>query len=266
MSSVPRGVLSGSAGGRAAAKRKAKPGKACAEPGRRAKARAAPGRAERERKVAARDKRRGRRKGKRTRPPREGPRPEEQAGLTDPGSALMRKNRRSEYRRQRSARAVVDAEGSQLVLGSRAGPCANDRGELVAGADPVPGALGSPDRALADNGHAAGRRSRNRGIAARGPWRRPGRRAGGARAAFGRRRRRGRPGSRRRIGPSACGRRRRPAKAGRAAACGSRRRGRRSGSPGRPWDSGGSRCAAWGGWRPSGPWRRSPATASDRAA
>ena len=50
----------------------------------------------------------------------------------------------------------MDAEGSQLVLGSRVSPCASDRGELVADVDSVPGALGSPDRALADNGCAAG--------------------------------------------------------------------------------------------------------------
>ena len=135
---------------------KAKLDKACAELERRAKARAASERAERERKVAARDKRPGRRKGRRTEPPREGPRPEEQADLTDADSAPVRKNRRSEHRRRCNAQAVAGAGGSQLVLGSRAGPCAGDQGEPAADVDPVPGALGSPDRALADNGCATG--------------------------------------------------------------------------------------------------------------
>ena len=135
---------------------KAKLDKACAELESRARARAASERAERGRKVAARDKRPGRRKGRRTEPPREGPRPEEQADLTDADSAPVRKNRRGGHRQCYNAQAVAGAGGSQLVLGSRAGPCAGDRGELVADVDSMPGALGSPDRALADNGHAAG--------------------------------------------------------------------------------------------------------------
>ena len=134
----------------------AKLDKACAELERRAKARAASERAEHERKVAARDKRRGRRKGKRTEPPREGPRPEERASPADPDSAPARKNRRSEHRRRCNAQAVAGAGGSQLVLGSRADPCAGDRGEPAADVDPAPGALGSPDRVLADNGYATG--------------------------------------------------------------------------------------------------------------
>ena len=52
--------------------------------------------------------------------------------------------------------AVVDAEGSQLVLGSRVSTCASDRGELVADVDSMPDMLGSPDRVLADNGYATG--------------------------------------------------------------------------------------------------------------
>ena len=131
---------------------KARLDKACAELERRAKSRAGSERAERERKVVAREQREGRRKGKRTEPPRD----EEQVNLTDSGSAPVRRNKRSGHRRRCNAQAVVDAEGSQLVPGSRAGRSASDRGELAADADPVPGALGSPDRALADNGYATG--------------------------------------------------------------------------------------------------------------
>ena len=135
---------------------KAKLDKACAQLERRAKSRADSERAEYERKVAAREQREGRRKGKRIKPPEEEPRDEEQINLTDSDSALMRKNKRSEYRQCYNAQAVVDAEGSQLVLGSRVSTCASDRGELVADVDSMPGALGSPDRVLADNGYATG--------------------------------------------------------------------------------------------------------------
>ena len=112
---------------------KAKLDRACAELERRAKSRAGSERAEYERKVAAREQREGRRKGQRIKPPREEPRPEEQINLTDSDSALMRKNKRSEYRQCYNAQAVVDAEGSQLVVGTRVSPCASDRGELGGG-------------------------------------------------------------------------------------------------------------------------------------
>ena len=135
---------------------KAKLDKACAELERRAKSRAVSERAEYEGKVAAREQREGRHKGKRIKPPQEEPRDEEQINLTDSDSALMRKNKRSEYRQCYNAQAVVDAEGSQLVLGRRVSTCASDRSELVADLDSMPGVLGSPDRVLADNGYATG--------------------------------------------------------------------------------------------------------------
>ena len=135
---------------------KAKLDKACAELERRAKSRAEAERAEYERKVAARERREGRRKGRRIKPPSEAPRPEDQINLTDSDSALMRKSRRSEYRQCYNAQAAVDAEGSQLVLGARVSACASDRGELVADVDSMPEALGPPERVLADNGYATG--------------------------------------------------------------------------------------------------------------
>ena len=129
---------------------------ACARLEAQAKARAENERAEYERKVAAREKRQGRRKGKRIKPPREVPEESEQSNLTDPDSRLMRKNKRSEYRQAYNAQAVVDAEGSQLVLGTRVSQCASDRNELVANMDAVPGALEQPERVLADSGYASG--------------------------------------------------------------------------------------------------------------
>ena len=67
----------------------------------------------------------------------------------------MRKSRRHEYRQAYNAQAAVDAT-SQLVLGSRVSVSASDRNELVADVDSMPGALGSPDRVLADAGYATG--------------------------------------------------------------------------------------------------------------
>ena len=66
----------------------------------------------------------------------------------------MRKNKRSEYQQAYNAQAVVDADGSQLVLGVRVSQCASDRRELVADVEAVPAAAGTPDEVLADNGYA----------------------------------------------------------------------------------------------------------------
>lgn len=126
---------------------------ACARPERQAKAQAQADQAEYERK-AAREKRRGRAKGRRTRPPADTPAAESQVNLTDADSGLMRKNKRSEYQQAYNAQAVVDADGSQWVLGTRVSQCAGDRGGLVADVGAVPASLGAPTQVLADNGYA----------------------------------------------------------------------------------------------------------------
>ena len=100
-------------------KLRAKLDRACAELERRAQARADSERAEYERKVAARARRTGSRKGRHIKPPTEAPEAKAQINLTDADSALMRKSRRHEYRQAYNAQAAVDADGSQLVLGSR---------------------------------------------------------------------------------------------------------------------------------------------------
>ena len=135
---------------------KSKLDKACAKLAHRAKAQAASERAEYERKLAAQEKRECRRKGGRIKPPKDVPEDKEQINLTDSDSALMRKNKRSEYQQCYNVQAVVDAEGSQLVVGNRVSDCASDRNELVADVDSMPDALGSPERVLADNGYATG--------------------------------------------------------------------------------------------------------------
>jgi hypothetical protein len=121
-----------------------------------AKARAAAERADHEAKVAARDKREGRAKGKHPKPPDDTPRAEEQSNLSDPDSRLMRKSKNHEYRQAYNAQAVVDATGSQLILGARIGQCASDRNELVADIAAIPAELGAPEMVLADSGYANG--------------------------------------------------------------------------------------------------------------
>lgn len=119
-----------------------------------AKARAASQQAAYEDKVRARERRRGKRKGPKIKPPDDTLGGGEQTNLTDPDSGLMRKNKHSEYRQSYNAQAAVDAEGSQLVVGTRVASCASDRNELVADIDAIPDVLGAPATVLADNGYA----------------------------------------------------------------------------------------------------------------
>ena len=119
-----------------------------------AKARAAREQSDYERKVAARDQRKGRRKGAKIKPPDDRPPPSAQSNLTDPDSNLMRKNKGSEYRQSYNAQAAVSTDGSQMVLGNRVSTCAADNGELVADVEAVSETLGSVRGVLADNGFA----------------------------------------------------------------------------------------------------------------
>ena len=52
-----------------------------------------------------------------------------------------------------NAQGVVDADGSQLILGQRIGTCASDANELIASLESIPASLGKADRALADCGY-----------------------------------------------------------------------------------------------------------------
>ena len=129
---------------------------ACAELERRARAAAATERASYERKMSERERRKGSRKGWRIRAPREEPAGKQQINLTDADSGLMRKSKQHEYRQAYNAQAVVDAGGSQLVLGARVSTNASDRRELVADVDAVPSSVGTVKEVLADNGYATG--------------------------------------------------------------------------------------------------------------
>ena len=114
----------------------------------RAKARAEAERADYEAKVAARETRTGRAKGKHPKPPDETPRADEQSNLSDPDSRLMRKSKQHEYRQAYNAQAVVDAGGSQLIVGARVTNCASDRNWWRT--------RRSRPTVLADNGYAIG--------------------------------------------------------------------------------------------------------------
>jgi transposase len=125
---------------------------ACAKLEERAKARAQAERAEYERKVAAREERPHR--GPKPTPPRETPDPEDQINLTDADARLMRKSTREGYTQSYNAQAVVDAEGSQLIVGQRVTTCVSDANELVPDLQSIPAALGTPTTVLADCGFA----------------------------------------------------------------------------------------------------------------
>lgn len=126
---------------------------ACAQLEQRAKARAEAERAEYERKVAARSEREGSSKGPEPKPPRSTPEPDEQINLTDAEARLMRKSKREGYTQSYNAQAVVDADGSQLIVGQRVSTCASDANELEPDLQSIPPTLGAPNTALADCGY-----------------------------------------------------------------------------------------------------------------
>ncbi len=85
-------------------------------------------------------------------PPR--PEPDRQTNLTDPDSAIMRKSARHEYRQSYNGQALVDADGSQLVLAANVLATTNDRQGLEGFVDQMNDTLGRPTTLLADAGYA----------------------------------------------------------------------------------------------------------------
>jgi transposase len=126
---------------------------ACREIEERARERAKAERAEYECKVAARENRHGKCKGKEIKPPEEEPKGTEQVNVVDKDSRLMKKNKRSGYEQCYNAQAVVDADGAQLVLGARITQCASDSNELEKDIKAVPESVGKVERVLADSGY-----------------------------------------------------------------------------------------------------------------
>jgi len=127
---------------------------ACAQLEARAQARAQAERADYEAKLAARVQREGSAKGPKPQPPKATPEPDEQINLTDADAHLMRKRKRESYTQSYNAQAVVDADGSQLIVGQRVSTCASDAGELTADLESIAPNLGMPTAALADCGYA----------------------------------------------------------------------------------------------------------------
>jgi len=89
-------------------------------------------------------------------PENKGPKPTDQANLTDDDSRLMRKNRRAEFRQAYNAQAAVDADGSQMILSNHVTNCASDSGELEPALQNIDPAIGKPKAVLADNGYCNG--------------------------------------------------------------------------------------------------------------
>lgn len=85
-------------------------------------------------------------------PPR--PEPDRQTNLTDPDSTIMRKSARHEYRQSYNGQALVDADGSQLVLAANVLATTNDRQGLEGFVDQMNDTLGRPTTLLADAGYA----------------------------------------------------------------------------------------------------------------
>jgi len=67
----------------------------------------------------------------------------------------MRKNQREGYSQSYNAQVVVDAEGSQLIVGQRVSDSATDAGQSEPDLKSIPQELGQPTAVLADCGYAA---------------------------------------------------------------------------------------------------------------
>jgi len=76
-----------------------------------------------------------------------------QINLTDADSCLMRKSRRDSWEQAYNAQAVVDADGSQLVLGAYVIATPSDANELEPALESVSGSTATVERILADGGY-----------------------------------------------------------------------------------------------------------------
>ncbi len=81
------------------------------------------------------------------------PKDSQQINLTDADSALMRKSHRDSYEQAYNAQAVVDADGSQLVLSTDVIRTPSDANQLEPALEQVPECVGPVDRLLADGGY-----------------------------------------------------------------------------------------------------------------
>ena len=105
-------------------------------------------------KVKAHQARNGR--GRAPKPPDETPAPDTQTNLTDPDSKLMRKSKRHEFRQAYNAQAVVDADGSQLVLTTNIAQTPSDGPAFEETINGLCETVGRPETVLGDAGYASG--------------------------------------------------------------------------------------------------------------
>ena len=82
------------------------------------------------------------------------PAEDKQSNLTDPDSQLMRKSIRHEYRQAYNAQAVVDADGSQLVLTTDVGQTPSDQPLFLSIIEQLIEEVEKPTTILADAGYA----------------------------------------------------------------------------------------------------------------
>jgi len=106
-----------------------------------------------EQKLADRSERDGKHKGKMPKSPDDTPDDREQTNLTDSESRLMRKSKREGYTQSYNAQAVVDADGSMMVVGGHVTNCASDANELAPALASVDASLGKIETVLADSGY-----------------------------------------------------------------------------------------------------------------
>jgi transposase len=93
-------------------------------------------------------------------PPDDLPPPDAQMNLTDPDSKLMRKSGAHEYRQSYNAQAVVDADGTQLILHTDVITTPSDQpsfARVILEMDTDMGGVGLPVTVLADAGYACGK-------------------------------------------------------------------------------------------------------------
>jgi len=126
---------------------------ACAQLEARAKARAEAERTEYERKLVQRQQREPGRKGAPPKPPEATVGSKEQINLTDADARIMCKSRRESFQQSYNAQVVVDAGGSQLIVGQRVSNSASDAGQLEPDLESIPAGLGQPHTVLADCGY-----------------------------------------------------------------------------------------------------------------
>lgn len=78
-----------------------------------------------------------------------------QNNLTDPDSALMRKSKHHEYRQSYNPQAVVDADGSQLILATNVATTPTDQPTFAETILAMHDTIGLPETVLADAGFAS---------------------------------------------------------------------------------------------------------------